>query len=750
MIFKKNYEHWVVSDNSSIRECLSRLNEFSLRALICANPKGILLGTFSFGDFNRWVLSAGQPDLEMPVSEAMNTSPYSVYFENLFDSDEMPENSFTLIPVIDSRSRIVGVLTEEKGPRKLHLGSHIISEDGLPFIIAEIGNNHNGSLDNAKQLVDLAAQSGAHSAKFQLRDMTSLYGDDGDEASENLGAQYTMDLLKRFQLSNKELLEVMQYSRQKGLVPLCTPWDEKSVDILDEFGVDGFKVASADFTNHGFLRYLAKTGKPLICSTGMASEEEIRESIKILKNAGAQYILLHCNSTYPAPFKDINLSYLPMLGELGDCIVGYSGHERGFNVPVAAVALGAKVIEKHFTTDRSLEGNDHKVSLLPDEFENMVKAIKEIYTSLGSKGPRKLTQGEMMNRVTLAKSIYAAKDVEKDTMLDVADIIVKSPGRGLQPNYLKELLSKPLKRSIKKGDVFYPEDILEEIIEAKSNYGFWSKWGIPVRHHDYKSLLDIVSPPMLEFHLSYKDLDLIHNNYFPEKVNAHLVVHAPELFFGDHTLNLACEDEGYRKHSIAELKRTIEVVKAIKPFFNNHDQKIGLVTNVGGFSNDGPLKATDIDKCTQILKKSLIEVENDEVEIWPQTMPPFPWHFGGQQYHNLFLDEDWISNFCQEMNMKVCLDVSHSALACNNVGGSLSQFLDKVLPYTAHLHLADSAGVDDEGLQIGDGAVDWVMVAEKMKQHSPNATWLPEIWQGHENNGHGFWVALEQLERKGF
>ena len=750
MIYIKKYEHLAISVNASIRECLKKMDHFSLRTLVCIGANGSLEGTFSFGDFNRWVLVADRPELNAIVSEAMNTRPYSVEFGSLFNGGEMPSTSFSLIPVTDTRLHVVGVLTGEKSPREVHLGAHTISEDGPPFLIAEIGNNHNGSLENAKRLVDLAAQSGAHSAKFQLRDMASLFGENVNEDSENLGSQYTMDLLRRFQLSTAELLEVMQYTRQKGLLPLCTPWDEKSADILDEFGVDGFKVASADFTNHGFLRYLARTGKPLICSTGMASEEEIRESIKVLRSVGAQFVLLHCNSTYPAPFKDINLSYLPKLRKSGDCIVGYSGHERGINVAVAAVGLGAKIIEKHFTTDRSLEGNDHKVSLLPDEFREMANAIEQVYSSLGSNGPRQLTQGEMMNRVTLAKSIYAARDIESGALLDEADVIIKSPGRGLQPNYLKELLSKPLRRNVTKGDVFYPDDIVDEVVEAKSKYGFWSKWGIPVRHHDYRALLDFVSPDMLEFHLSYKDLDLEHDEYFPAKVDAHLVVHAPELFYGDHTLDLSSEDEAYRKHSIVELKRTIEVVKAIKPYFKNHDQKIGLVTNVGGFSHDRPLTAAVVDRRAQILRRSLVELENDDVEIWPQTMPPFPWHFGGQQYHNLFLDGDWISNFCEEMNMRVCLDVSHSALACNKFGASLSQFLDTVLPYTAHLHLADAAGVDDEGLQIGDGGIDWVMIAEKMKLHAPAATWLPEIWQGHENNGAGFWVALDRLERKGF
>ena len=300
------------------------------------------------------------------------------------------------------------------------------------------------------------------------------------------------------------------------------------------------------------------------------------------------------------------------------------------------------------------------------------------------------------------------------------------------------------------GDVFYPSDLESEVISEKSQYGFWSKWGIPVRHHDFGTLFEKINCPMLEFHLSYKDLDLNADDYFCADIDADLVVHAPELFYGDHTLDLTSLNEEYRLHSIQELQRTITVVSAMRPYFKNKDHKIGLITNVGGFSDTGPMTQSEVDERTEILKKSLAQLDNDVVEIWPQTMPPFPWHFGGQQYHNLFLDGKWISTFCAETGVRVCLDVSHSALFCAYKKKSFSEFLDEVMPHTAHLHLADASGVDSEGLQIREGTVDWALVADKMKQYCPRATWIPEIWQGHENDGEGFWLALNRLEKEGF
>ena len=173
-----------------------------------------------------------------------------------------------------------------------------------------------------------------------------------------------------------------------------------------------------------------------------------------------------------------------------------------------------------------------------------------------------------------------------------------------------------------------------------------------------------------------------------------------------------------------------------------------LVTNVGGFSQHRHLESWEIEPLRERLVASLnnISTEN-EVEIIPQTMPPFPWHFGGQRYHNLFVDAEFTHSFCQQMSMRVCLDVSHSKLACNHLNTSFSDFLSTILPHTAHLHLADAKGVDGEGLQIQDGEIDWSILFKLMAEHCPEASFIPEIWQGHKNRGEGAWLALERLER---
>ncbi|MEW7001612.1 N-acetylneuraminate synthase family protein [Serratia ureilytica] len=299
------------------------------------------------------------------MSEVMNQNVrYKKVDAPRNEIESLFSNGVDVLPLVDDYRRLVAVaLQSEKG---LTIGKHTITETSPTYIIAEIGNNHNGDIKLAKHLVDLAVDAGADCVKFQMRDLSSLYkgGNDKDKSAD-LGAQYTLDLLRKFQLSNEELIEVFDYCKEKGLTPLCTPWDLKSLEVLENYGMEGYKVASADFTNHEMLAALAATGKPLICSTGMCSEAEIKSSVDFLKSKGAEFVILHCNSTYPTPFKDVNLAYIKRLQQVTGCLVGYSGHERGISVPIAVTALGARVIEKHFTIDKSMEGNDHKVSLLP-------------------------------------------------------------------------------------------------------------------------------------------------------------------------------------------------------------------------------------------------------------------------------------------------------------------------------------------------------------------------------------------------
>ena len=649
--------------------------------------------------------------------------------------------SITTLPSYESASLLANPLFGE-----VRIGPHLIGE-GLPaLVIAEIGLNHNGDVNLGKELIDAAVEAGADCAKFQMRDLSSLYSNagDADDLREDLGSQYTLDILTRCSLSERDMNALFDHCKARGITPLCTPWDVVSVRALERYGMPGYKVASADLTNHGLLAALAATGKPLIVSTGMSTEDEIIDSVAVLRANRARFVLLHCNSTYPAPFKDINLRYLDRLAEIGGCPVGYSGHERGIHVAVAAVARGAKVVEKHITLDRAMEGNDHKISLLPGEFGDMVAAIRQVEEALGTTNERQVSQGERMNRVTLAKSVVITRAARKGEVISPDMLEVKSPGRGLQPNRLRDLLGRTLTRDMTPGDFFYPSDV-DGTESTRRVFSFARPWGLPVRYHDFRSISRFANPDFLEFHMSFKDLDVPPADIFDRPMDMDLVVHSPDLFTGDHILDLAAADPKYRARSIRELQRAIDTTRELRPWFTGTATP-RLVVSLGGFSADAPLPVAGRRALYERVASSLGELDATGVEILAQTLPPFPWYRGGQLFCNLFVDAEDTAEFCRFTGTKLCFDVAHSQLTANHRGRSLADFVRILGSHIRHLHIVDATGVDGEGIQVGEGDVDWPRLAADLRTYCPQASFIPEIWQGHVNDGEGFWVALERLE----
>jgi N-acetylneuraminate synthase len=627
----------------------------------------------------------------------------------------------------------------------MKIGQHEIGT-GRTYFIAEIGNNHNGSMERAIELIDQAHAAGADAVKFQMRHLDQIYRQrtlrkDG----EDLGTEYVLDLLLRFELSVEQQRELSDYCRSKGALYLCTPWDGRSVDVLESLGVPAYKVASADLTNLPLLDRLAQTGKPLILSTGMSTPDEVRATAAFLNKRNAQFAMLHCNSTYPAPLHDINLKWIDRLREIHP-LVGYSGHERGINVSLAAVALGASIIERHFTLDRGMEGPDHAASLTFPELARLIEGIREIEEALGDGQARVVSQGEMINRENLGKSLVAATALRKGTVLTADNVKVRSPGQGLSPQRYEELLGRTLQHDMAEEDFFYPSDLRDTRVEPRP-YKFARPWGVPVRYHDFAEYNARIQPDVWEFHLSYSDMELNPADFLGESHPGDFVVHAPELFAGSRLMDLASPDESYRRESLRETQRVIDITRGLKRFFPRTRKPL-IVANIGGFTMDEPLPANVIQSYYERFAGSLAELDMDGVELIPQTMAPFPWHFGGQRYQNLFVKIEEIVEWCQRLKLRMCYDVSHSALTCNHLNYDFYQFSQLVAPWTAHLHLGDAKGLNGEGLQVGEGTIDFDRLGAILRQGCPDASFIPEIWQGHKNSGEGFWIAMERLEGK--
>lgn len=619
-----------------------------------------------------------------------------------------------------------------------------IGENNPCFIIAEAGINHQGDINLAKKLVDVAVDAGVDAVKFQMRNLNNLFREQILESSfeEDLQFQYNLDIIRESQLSFEEFSELVRHCKEKNIIFMCTPWDMRSVDDLEKLDVPAYKVASADMKNLELLEYLISKNKPLIISTGMSTTKEIEKVVKFLKERNAMFILLHCNSTYPAPYKDINLVFMHRLMDYG-VIAGYSGHERGLAVVSAAVALGAKVIEKHFTLDKNMRGPDHKISLDASELKQLVENVRAVEQSLGERH-RYLSQGEMINREVLGKSLVAAVNIPRDTKITKEMITARGPGKGLSPLKINELLGKISNRDIVKHDYFINEDIERKVIEGRG-VSFNRKWGIIVRYHDIDKMLQYCCPDFLELHLSYRDLDYDYSKKL-KKYDQELIVHAPELFEDDNLLDLCTEDEEKREISIKNLQRIIDISRDLrKNHFSKSADKIKIVIHVGGFSMDSPInKKGKVEIMYKNLIDSLGRLDASGIELLPETMPPFPWIFGGQCYHNIFVDENEIIDFCKKTGLKICLDLSHSALYCNKENKDFSSFVRKMAPYTAHLHISDAKGVDGEGLQIDEGCIDFEKVFAELKEC--DAGFVTEIWQGHKFGGKDLFESMKRLK----
>lgn len=746
MLIDRNVTPFVVFSEEPILTALAKISSNLHGIVFCLDGHGVLQGAISDGDFRRWVLNNSNVDVNQPCLEIAQLAPVTAPAgASTADLNALFRPGIDVIPLVDDRNHLVAVATQ--AANEVRIGRHVIGADQPALLIAEIGINHNGSVDMARHLVDLAAEAGADMVKFQLRDMDALYRNDASQLGhgEDLGPQYTLDLLSRFSLGADDLFTVFDHCKDRDIDVICTPWDSPSIKRLADYGTPGLKIASADLTNHALLLDAASYHLPMVVSTGMSSEDEIADSVALLRREGVPFALLHCQSTYPAPFKDVNLRYMDRLAEIGQCPVGYSGHERGYHVPIAAVARGAKVIEKHFTVDRNMEGNDHKVSLLPDEFALMVQRIREVEEALGSAKPRVVSTGEMMNRVNLAKSLVAARDLKEGDVITADAVSIKSPGRGLQPNALSKLIGRTMRRGVEAGDFFYATDLSDGVARGR-DYTFRRPWGLPVRYHDFPKLLEDSTPDFLEFHFSYKDLEIPLNTVFDSKLPMFYTTHSPDLFQGDFLLNLASEDDAHWERSIKELQRVVDITREMRQWFDCPEDPV-IIASLGGFTKDAFVSPDELPKMYERVAAGLARVDDAGVRLCAQTLPPFPWYMGGQLFCNLFVRAEDTAEFAEKYNRKLCFDVSHSKLAANYNSRPFSEYVELLAPHAEHLHLVDSVGVDGEGVQVGEGEIDWASLAQQLDRLAPKASFIPEIWQGHVNNGEGFWTALDRLEK---
>lgn len=335
------------------------------------------------------------------------------------------------------------------------------------FIIAEAGVNHNGSIDMAKKLIDAAVDAGADAVKFQTFKAGRLVTGTAAKARyqiENMGTdEPQLEMLKRLELSPEMHKRLISYCKKKNIIFMSTPFDEESADMLHDLGMTMFKIPSGEITNKPLIQHIAEKNKPIILSTGMSYLGEVEKAIIWITevwdklNNKPRLTLLHCVSNYPAAVEDTNLLAIKTLKSAFGLPVGYSDHTPGIEIPIAAVAMGAQVIEKHFTLSRNLEGPDHKASIEPDEMNAMITAIRSVEKALGN-GIKRPSKKEEEMRNLIRRSLVAAGDIKKGKIIDRQDIAVKRPGYGIIPELIEHVVNKVARTDIKRDSVLRWDD----------------------------------------------------------------------------------------------------------------------------------------------------------------------------------------------------------------------------------------------------------------------------------------------------
>tara|TARA_S200000501_G_scaffold371649_1_gene415174 strand:- start:3036 stop:5294 length:2259 start_codon:yes stop_codon:yes gene_type:complete len=742
----KIFKTYIIKEQTSVYETYLKMMSNREKTLIVVSENLDIKGTITSGDFKRNIShQIKKKDLEESGFLAKDILNKSFFFLNK-KNDSIDDCNHLLVPLI-KRNKIESLLVRGSPNKKILISNKSIGEEEKSFVIAEIGINHDGKLEIAKQLIDDSIESGADLVKFQHRSLENTYVDTSNENSE-LATESTLEHLKKVNFSLKELKKLFEYSRSKGIEPICTPFDIQALEEIMTLNPVALKVASCDLLNFDLIEKMAKTDLPIIISTGMHKEDEIVSSVNFLRLFTSNIVILHCVSSYPAEISSLNLRYMEHLKKITGCLVGYSSHDNGIFGSLAAASLGAVIIEKHITWNRKADGPDHNASSEKQEFKKLCEGIEEISKSLGpiNISDKKLSQGEIINRSNLSKSLYASRNIKSGEKIKDSDLLCKSPGIGIPCSSKKFILGRGILKDIKKNESFFDSYFYESDSswDSFNSSPLNTEWGIPVRFRDVKKAIETFSPSFLEFHLTYSDLNFQDYDSLNIK-NYGVKIHAPELFENNFILDLAANDKKTRDISIDFMEKTIEVAHLIYSK-SAQNTSLDLIINPGGHSSDFFLKEEQKLKLFKNLKNSFDKLDFGLVNPIIQSMPPYPWHLGGRRYHNMFVECEDFKKWHEMTGLFFCIDYSHSFLAAKYLNIPFEDYISKIEKYSSYFHVADADGDDGEGLQILEGEINFKslysnLLADKKFQY------IPEIWQGHVDNFSGFKLALQKLRQ---
>lgn len=596
------------------------------------------------------------------------------------------------------------------------------------LIIAEIGINHDGDSHIAQKLIDDAHKAGCQAIKFQYRNLSRVYS----IGHKEIGDEIISSELEKSNLEISQIVELAHYANSLNLMVGISCFTKLDFnDILSYIDVfDFLKVPSVELLNYGLIDAMLDTGKRTYISLGAHSESEIEESLARITSLN-NWTPMHCISNYPTAGHNTQLGYITYLRNKWDRAVGYSSHDMEWELCIAALTLGAEVIERHITYSTQAFGLDHSTSSTILEFSKLCKIATNMNVSLLGTGPRVPNQGEKLNRQNLGRSYFAKRNLGVGDNLDLSDFEYRSPQVGLDYREADLLQGFKLKLPIKKGSplteaalVDLKSDISDETIHEANVL----RLSLPVRLHDYKAISKEVPLNSFEFHLSFEEIrEGIDFSDFSD--NHSFSVHVPD-YLDSNTLfdPFSCIDP-IRSQSRESLRKVIKFAS---------DLAILTKKNVPIVSSFTGMDLEKADFYAQ-LKKLFEEFEAPLVQLTAQWLPPFAWYFGGSiklRHLNSISDLDFIEKY----NIPLTMDTSHLFMCGQVLQNDILDIWNRSVPYIKHLHISDSKGLDGEGLQIGEGDIvnqkyfPMVLGIDSIK--------VLEIWQGHLNSYTNFKIGI--------
>ena len=598
-------------------------------------------------------------------------------------------------------------------------------------LIAELGINHRGEIDVAKELIINAKQCNCWGIKFQYRNTETFYA-----AAQEIGDEILLDEIIKTKLSIEELLELSNFARDLDLkVGISFFRIEDFNDLSDHLNYfDFFKVPSAEAINIPLINELTFTKKMVMVSLGGHYLEQIIDAYKdVNKN---NIVVFHCVANYPAKIGSQNLLFLNKLKEIGFKSIGYSSHDEDYEVCFLAASMGASYIERHLTKDEKGSGLDDSSSSDVISFARLGKIISNFDSIMGNE-LRVPNQGEKLNMQNLGTSIYTKVNIKKGSSVNLENLEIKAPRKGISiGEFLLNYKNKKVTRNIKAKNPIQAldfEEPEEELSEKMLSFAMHRKIAIPIRLYDCDFYFKNINTNFFEFHLSYGEVlsdELFNLLKMSELKGKSFSIHLPDYIYGNRIIDPISDDVSIRNESVDLISRVIDFSRKLEDISGNS------VPIVGSFSESkSSSRRKNLDRIFNYLDTS----QGGSGKILPQWLPVYAWYFGGSAKLDIFNSLEDIE-YIKEYDRKLCLDICHLVLSANYYKKDPMDWFELLKYHSSHIHIADGIGVDGEGLQLGEG-----QLKEYKKFLEIDAMKVLEVWQGHHNHGNGFIKAIRYL-----